>query len=125
MLLSHVSFALGLIALVAGVSLYLWSVRAEAGPGIGLAKVVGVIVIILAIIELICSAYSAIMLKHHVRGWRNQNNNSVQTNSDNSSNTNSTGDTSINNQINNPNAPKVPPQNPTPAPTPTQPSSSS
>src|SRR5258708_3894396 len=60
MLLLHISLSLGLIALVSGVSLYLWSVRAEAGAGIGLAKVIGIIVIILAILELLVTAYSGI-----------------------------------------------------------------
>jgi hypothetical protein len=70
MLLMHVSFSLGLIALVAGVSLYLWSVRAEAGPGIRFAKTIGIIVIILAILELVCTVYSAVRFKNLQREWR-------------------------------------------------------
>lgn len=60
MMLSHVSFFLGLIALVSGVSLYLWSVRAEAGAGVALAKIVGIVVIVLAILGLICTLYSGL-----------------------------------------------------------------
>lgn len=69
MLLTHISFALGLIALVVGVSLYLWSVRAEAGPGIALAKVVGIVVIVLAILELLCTLYSGIRIHHLKKEW--------------------------------------------------------
>ena len=60
MMLSHISFFLGLIALVSGVSLYLWSVRAEAGAGVGLAKIVGIVVIVLAILGLLCTLYSGL-----------------------------------------------------------------
>src|SRR5262245_12159564 len=70
MLLSCLCFSLGLIALVAGVCLFLWSVRAEAGPGIGLAKVIGIIVIILAVLELLCTVYSGIRLKNFQREMR-------------------------------------------------------
>lgn len=62
MLVSHISFTLGLIALVAGVCLYLWSVRAEPGSGIGLARVVGILVIILSILSLIATVYSGIRM---------------------------------------------------------------
>jgi hypothetical protein len=64
MLLSHISFSLGLIALVAGVCLYLWSVRAEPGAGLGLAKIVGIVVMVLAIIGLICTIWSGFRTKH-------------------------------------------------------------
>jgi hypothetical protein len=70
MLLSHISFSLGLIALVAGVCLYLWSVRAEPGAGIGLAKIVGVVVIVLAILELLCTIWSGFRVKHFDREMR-------------------------------------------------------
>lgn len=70
MLLSHISFSLGLIALVAGVCLYLWSVRAEPGAGIGLAKIVGVVVIVLAILELLCTLWSGFRMKHFDREMR-------------------------------------------------------
>lgn len=73
MLLSHVSFALSLIALVTGVSLYLWSVRAEMGPGIALAKVFGIIVIILAILDIIGSIYGGVYWHHMRRGQHNCN----------------------------------------------------
>ena len=70
MLLTHISFSLGLIALVAGVCLYLWSVRAEPGAGISLAKVVGVVVIILAILELLCTLWSGFRVRHFDREMR-------------------------------------------------------
>lgn len=63
MLLAHVGFSIGLIALVAGVSLFLWSLRAEPGPGIVLGKSVGIIVIILAVLQLLCSVYAGIRYK--------------------------------------------------------------
>lgn len=71
MLLSHISFSLGLIALVAGACLFLWSVRAEAGSGIVFAKVVGMIVIVLAILELLCTVYSGLRMKNFQREIRN------------------------------------------------------
>lgn len=71
MMLSHISFALGLIALVSGVALYLWSVRAEAGAGITLAKIIGVIVIVLAILELACTLYSGLRWKHFQKDMMN------------------------------------------------------
>ncbi len=67
MLVSHISFTLGLIALVAGVCLYLWSVRAEPGAGIGLAKVVGILVIILSVLSLIATVYSTIRMHNSYR----------------------------------------------------------
>lgn len=70
MLLSDISFSLGLIALVTGVCLYLWSVRAEPGAGIGLAKIVGVVVIVLAILELLCTLWSGFRMKHFDREMR-------------------------------------------------------
>ncbi|GEM_PF-3808179 len=70
MLFFHMSFAIGLIALVGGVSLYLWSVRAELGAGITLAKVVGLAVIILSILQLICTAYSSIRFSKFHREMR-------------------------------------------------------
>jgi hypothetical protein len=72
MLLSHISFFLGLIALVFGVALYLWSVRAESGPGITLAKSVGVIVIVLSILDLICTVYSGMRMRHFYREMRQE-----------------------------------------------------
>ena len=73
MLLSHISFFLGLIALVFGVALYLWSVRAESGPGITLAKSVGIIVIVLSILDLIGTIYSGMRMKHFYREMHKEN----------------------------------------------------
>ncbi len=53
MLLFHVGFALVLLVLITSVSLIIWSSRAEPGPGIVLAKVIGIIVFILAILDII------------------------------------------------------------------------
>ncbi len=53
MVLFHVGLALVLLVLVTSVSLIIWSSRAEPGPGIVLAKVVGIIVFVLAILDII------------------------------------------------------------------------
>lgn len=115
MLISHISFSLGLIALVAGVSLYLWSVRAEAGPGIAFAKIIGIIVIILAILELICSAYSGLRWNHYKHEWREKKIESAPANTVNPTDSTSEGDTSTNIQINNPDATTPPAQNSVPS----------
>ena len=121
MLISHISFSLGLIALVAGASLYLWSVRAEAGPGIALAKIIGIIVIILAILELIGSVYSGATWRHHKQEWHEKKTEQTSTNGTTTS-PNSEGDSSTNTQVN------IPDSNNTPSkdsiPSTTQPKSS-
>ncbi len=120
MLISHISFSLGLIALVAGASLYLWSVRAEAGPGIALAKIIGIIVMVLSILELIGSVYSGATWRHHKQEWREKN--TQQTSTNGSTSPNSESDGSTNTQVNNPDTDNAPTQNSTPSTT--QPKSS-
>lgn len=73
MFIAHLTFFIGLIALVFGVALYLWSVRAEAGPGITLAKSIGIIVIVLSILDLLCTIYSGIHMRHFYREMRREN----------------------------------------------------
>lgn len=73
MLISHISFSLGLIALVAGVCLYLWSVRAEAGSGIALAKIIGIVVIVLSIVDLIATVYSGMRIRNAYREVGHEN----------------------------------------------------
>ena len=59
MFLFHAAYSLGLIALTAGTALYIWSAR-NSGAGVGLAKLIGVIVIIFAIGSTLCAAYFGI-----------------------------------------------------------------
>lgn len=59
MFLFHAAFSLGMIALTVGTALYIWSSRNE-GKGTGLAKIIGLLVIILSIISSICASYYAI-----------------------------------------------------------------
>ena len=64
---AHASFSLGLIALVLGTAAFVWSVRAESGRGTVLAKVVGIVVIVLSILTLLCTVFSAM---HHGKKYR-------------------------------------------------------
>jgi len=50
---------LGLIALALGIMLIVWAKRNE-GEGIGLAKVFGWLIVILAIFGMLCSAYYSV-----------------------------------------------------------------
>lgn len=52
----HVAIMLGIIGFVAGLSLYIWSIRNE-GAGTGLASFFGIIVMILVVVDLICVTY--------------------------------------------------------------------
>ncbi len=112
MLLLHIGFSLGLIALVAGASLYLWSVRAEAGAGIAFAKVIGIIVIILSIIDLLCTIYGGIRMRNF---YHNMRNDKVVT-------TPVSQNPSLNNQSASVNNLPVDPNNPTPNASPAEPS---
>lgn len=123
MLIAHISFSLGLIALVAGVSLYLWSVRAEAGPGVALAKIFGVIVIILAILELICSVYSGVRWKHYKQEWHEKKIEAPASTSDSSANTTPEESSSTSIQLSSPDLPAASSQDSTQSST--QPKSSS
>jgi hypothetical protein len=75
MILVEMAFCLGLLALIGGACLYLWSVRAEAGPGVGLAKSLGVIVIILSILSILASLFSGVGMRklyHQIRNNTSQ-----------------------------------------------------
>lgn len=52
----HEAFSAGMIALAAGTALYIWSGRNE-GFGTGLAKLIGVLVIIFSITSTLCTVY--------------------------------------------------------------------
>lgn len=56
MFIMHSAFFLGLLALAAGVSLFIWGRRRE-GAGIVWAKFFGVIIIIFSILDIICLTY--------------------------------------------------------------------
>lgn len=60
MFLSHIGFALELIAIAIGVSFLIWSLRNE-GAGTVLAKVIGIVIVVLAVIDLLCTAYSSVL----------------------------------------------------------------
>lgn len=68
MFLSHVSFALELIALVLGTSLFLWAQR-NKGAGQGFAKGVGSVVIVLSILSMLCISYYSV--KYWLEGYFN------------------------------------------------------
>lgn len=53
MFLLHAAFGLLLIALASGVFLYIWSAKNDSGLG----RVFGLIVILLAVIDMLCAAY--------------------------------------------------------------------
>lgn len=65
MFLFHAAFSLGLIALTGGVALYSWSCK--EGKGTCLAKFFGVLVMILSIIGLLCTAYSAVKFRNEIK----------------------------------------------------------
>lgn len=56
MFLFHTALPLGMLALTAGTALYLWSVR-NNGEGVGLAKFIGIFVMIFSIGSIICTIY--------------------------------------------------------------------
>ena len=56
MFLGDGAVALGLIALIGGVSLLIWSLRND-GKGVGIAKTFGYIVIIISIFATLCTSY--------------------------------------------------------------------
>lgn len=56
MFMFHIAFSLGLIALTAGTTLYIWSSR-NSGIGSGFAKLIGILVIIFSISSTLCTAY--------------------------------------------------------------------
>ncbi len=56
MFVSHITFVLSLMALVAGTFLYVWALR-NGGAGKTLAAVVGFIVVVLSVISILCNGY--------------------------------------------------------------------
>ncbi|EKD71717.1 MAG: hypothetical protein ACD_46C00113G0002 [uncultured bacterium] len=67
MFLFHIAFTLGLIALAIGTLLYMWSLPSESRAGVILAKWVGLIVTIFAILALLCIGYYGI--KYGLEGY--------------------------------------------------------
>lgn len=63
MFLFHTAMALGLIAFSLGLSLIVWGLRNE-GAGVQLAKVLGSLVAIIAMISMLCSSYYVIKYWH-------------------------------------------------------------
>lgn len=59
MFLFHAAYSLGMIALTAGTALYVWSAR-NSGAGVGLAKLIGILVIIFSIGSTLCTSYYGI-----------------------------------------------------------------
>lgn len=60
MFLFHAAFSLGLISLTAGTALYAWASCTE-GAGTGLAKLIGIFVIIFSITSTLCTAYYGVI----------------------------------------------------------------
>ena len=63
MFLFHLAFAVSLLALTAGLFLFAWAIRLKDGVGVGLTKLLGAIVVILAVGNLICVSYTGAKLK--------------------------------------------------------------
>lgn len=59
MFLFHAAYSLGMIALTTGTALYIWSAR-NSGAGVGLAKLIGILVIIFSIGSTLCTVYYGI-----------------------------------------------------------------
>lgn len=63
------SFTLGLLALAASVALLIWGMRNQ-GPGVGLARIFGAILVILSCLALIHSLYFSFILWNSGMGQR-------------------------------------------------------
>ncbi|HDV5709335.1 TPA: hypothetical protein RJD49_001002 [Legionella pneumophila] len=63
MFLFHAAVTLGLIAFSLGVGLFIWGLRNQ-GAGIQLAKTLGILVAIIAVLSILCSGYYAIKYWH-------------------------------------------------------------
>ena len=57
-MLAQISFAVELIAFSFGFSLIIWSMRTQ-GAGTMLAKIVGIIVVVLAVLDMVCTSYTS------------------------------------------------------------------
>jgi len=63
MIMSEVAFSLGLIAIIASVSLVVWGMRHE-GVGTGFAKVVGTIALIASILTVLATLYDTMKFRN-------------------------------------------------------------
>jgi hypothetical protein len=63
MFLFHIAIAMGFMVFLFGISLFIWGLRHE-GAGVPLAKVLGSLVAILAVIGILCSGYYGIKYWH-------------------------------------------------------------
>jgi len=63
MFLTHIAFALEIIALMLGAGLVTWSLRTE-GAGTTLAKVVGILAMIVIPLGILCTAYYSLKYWH-------------------------------------------------------------
>lgn len=63
MFLFHTAMTLGLIAFSLGVSLIIWGLRNQ-GAGVQLARVLGSLVVIIAVISMLCSSFYVIKYWH-------------------------------------------------------------
>lgn len=63
MFIFHIAISTGLIALAIGTSLYIWSQRQE-GPGTGLARIFGFLIILLSITSMLCTSYYGVKYWH-------------------------------------------------------------
>lgn len=68
MFIFHVALSLDLLAVVGGTALYLWAARSK-GEGANFAKLIGLLVIIISILSVGCTVYSASKM------WRDMQNN--------------------------------------------------
>lgn len=59
MFVMHLAFFVGMIALMSGLSMFIWGLRSE-GSGKELAKFVGLIIVILVFIDFACVGYYAL-----------------------------------------------------------------
>lgn len=59
----HAALALAFIAIVLGISLFIWGLR-QPGAGASLAKVVGILIAIVAALDILCSIYYAMKYWH-------------------------------------------------------------
>lgn len=85
MFLFHVAYSLGMIAVSAGTALYVWSAR-NNGAGVGLAKLIGILVVIFSIVSTLCTSYYGVKYWQagyfqspmEVHGMMNNKNNTQQ-----------------------------------------------
>ncbi|QLH42418.1 MAG: hypothetical protein HWD59_06670 [Coxiellaceae bacterium] len=59
----HSAIALALIAIALGIGLFIWGMRQE-GVGASLAKIVGILIAIVAAVDILCSIYYAVKYWH-------------------------------------------------------------